>query len=76
VDRRGGRWSVRLHGVAADDAHAEFDLTAEQFAEVGAEIVRALEYFGVPEQEQQELMEAYRGSMSEVVTATARDTTS
>jgi hemoglobin len=55
-------------GLPLTEAHAEFDLTAEQFAEVGAEIVRALEFYEVPEREQQELMAAYRTSMSDVVT--------
>jgi hemoglobin len=57
-------------GLPLNEAHAEFNLTAEQFAEVGAEIVRALDYYGVPQREQQELVEAYRASMSDVVTAT------
>jgi hemoglobin len=55
-------------GLPLSDAHAEFNLPAEEFAEVGAEIVRALEFYGVPEREQQELMAAYRTSMSDVVT--------
>jgi hemoglobin len=55
-------------GLPLTEAHAEFNLTAEQFAEVGAEIVRALEFYEVPEREQQELMAAYRTSMSDVVT--------
>ena len=55
-------------GLPLDEAHAEFDLTAEQFAEVGAEIVRALDFYKVPDREQQELMAAYRASMSDVVT--------
>jgi hemoglobin len=55
-------------GLPLSEAHAEFNLTAEQFAEVGAEIVRALDFYGVPEREQQELVEAYRASMSDVVT--------
>jgi hemoglobin len=55
-------------GLPLSEAHAEFNLTAEQFAEVGAEIVRALEYYEVPEREQQELVNAYRASMSDVVT--------
>jgi hemoglobin len=41
---------------------------AEEFAEVGAEIVRALDFYDVPEREQQELVAAYRASMSDVVT--------
>jgi hemoglobin len=55
-------------GLPLSEAHAEFNLTAEQFAEVGAEIVRALDYYEVPEREQQELVNAYRASMSDVVT--------
>ena len=55
-------------GLPLNEAHAEFNLTAEQFAEVGAEIVRALNYYQVPEQEQQELVAAYQASMSDVVT--------
>ena len=55
-------------GLPLTEAHAEFNLTAEQFAEVGAEIVRALDFFGVPEREKQELVEAYQASMSDVVT--------
>ena len=55
-------------GLPLSEAHAEFNLTAEQFAEVGAEIVRALDYYQVPEQEQRELVAAYQASMSDVVT--------
>ena len=55
-------------GLPLAEAHAEFNLTADEFAEVGAEIVRALVFFGVPEQEQQELVEAYQASMADVVT--------
>ena len=57
-------------GLPLSEAHTEFNLTAEQFAEVGAEIVRALDFFEVPEREQQELVAAYKASMSDVVTAT------
>ena len=62
-------------GLPLSEAHAEFNLTAEQFAEVGAEIVRALDFYQVPEREQQELMAAYRTSMSDVVTEQATTTT-
>jgi hypothetical protein len=44
--------------------------SAAEFKEVGAEIVRALEFFKVPQREQQELMKAYNGSMADVVTET------
>jgi hemoglobin len=56
-------------GLPLNEAHEEFHLTAEEFAEVGAEIVRALNFYKVPEREQQELVAAYQTSMSDVVTA-------
>ena len=56
-------------GLPLDDAHKEFHLTADEFTEVGAEIVRALDYYKVPEKEKQELVDAYMKSMSEVVSA-------
>jgi hemoglobin len=56
-------------GLPLAEAHREFNLTAEEFEEVGAEIVRALEYFQVPEREIEELVAAYTQSMPEVVSA-------
>ena len=54
-------------GLPLDEAHKEFHMTAEEFAEVGAEIVRALEYYQVPEREIQELVAAYMTAMPQVV---------
>jgi hemoglobin len=56
-------------GLPLKEAHGEFHLTADEFAEVGAEIVRALDFYNVPAREQQELVDAYKASMSDVVTA-------
>jgi hemoglobin len=56
-------------GLPLEDAHKDLQLTADEFAEVGAEIVRALDYYQVPEREKQELVDAYMKSMPEVVTA-------
>jgi hemoglobin len=56
-------------GLPLNEAHADLNLTAEEFAEVGAEIVSALDFYGVPEREKQELVDAYQASMSDVVTA-------
>jgi hemoglobin len=61
-------------GLPLDEAHMEFHLTAEEFAEVGKEIVSALNFYNVPEREQQELVAAYNTAMDDVVTATAPDT--
>ena len=55
-------------GLPLEEAHKDFHLTAEEFAEVGAEIVRALDYYKVPEREKQELVAAYMTAMPEVVT--------
>ena len=57
-------------GLPLEEAHKDLHLTAEEFAEVGAEIVRALDYFQVPEREKQELVTAYNTSMQDVVSAT------
>jgi hemoglobin len=56
-------------GLPLEEAHRELHLTAEEFAEVGAEIVRALDYFQVPEREKEELVAAYMTAMPEVVTS-------
>ena len=58
-------------GLPLEDAHQEFNLTAAEFEEVGAEIVRALEHFEVPEREIQELVAAYMKSMPDVVSSSA-----
>lgn len=57
-------------GKPLADAHPRFKLTEAEFKEVGAEIVRALEHFKVPQKEQQELVKAYNASMADVVTET------
>jgi hemoglobin len=62
-------------GLPLDEAHTEFNLTAEEFAEVGKEIVSALNFYGVPEREQQELVAAYQTAMDDVVTADEQDAT-
>jgi truncated hemoglobin YjbI len=62
-------------GRSQGAAHGEFKLTAEEFAEVAAEIVRALDFYNVPEREQQELVAAYQASMSDVVAAAAKAST-
>jgi hemoglobin len=56
-------------GLPLDEAHADLHLTAGEFEEVGAEIVRALDFYKVPEREKQELVDAYMTSMDDVVSA-------
>jgi hemoglobin len=56
-------------GLPLDEAHQDFHLTADEFKEVGAEIVRALDYYQVPEREKQELVAAYMTAMPDVVSS-------
>jgi hemoglobin len=56
-------------GLPLEEAHADLNLSADEFAEVGAEIVRALDFYGVGEREKEELVAAYQASMTDVVTA-------
>ena len=54
-------------GLPLPTAHKRFSLTAEEFDEVGAEIVRALQFYNVPQAEIDELVGAYMKSKPNVV---------
>ncbi len=54
-------------GRALGEAHKHLHITSDEFDEVGAEIARALDYFNVPEREQQELLAAIVSRKAEVV---------
>ena len=56
-------------GLPLHDAHQRFHLTADEFDEVGAEIVRALDYYKVPEREKKQLVDAYVLSKPDVVSS-------
>jgi hemoglobin len=56
-------------GLPLNEAHAEFHLSADEFNEVAAEIISALDFYGVQEREKQELATAYATAMTDVVTA-------
>ena len=60
---------IAYTGLPLDEAHRDLHLTADEFEEVGAEIVRALDFFKVPEREKKELVDAYMTSMDEVVSS-------
>jgi hemoglobin len=60
---------IQYTGLPLDEAHRDLNLTADEFAEVGNEILLALRHFNVPEREQLELVEAYNASMDDVVSA-------
>src|SRR3954451_1940973 len=54
-------------GLPLHQAHTRFHLTSDEFDEVGAEIVRALQYYKVPEAETKLLVDAYMLSKPDVV---------
>jgi hemoglobin len=54
-------------GLPLSQAHTRFHLTSDEFDEVGAEIVRALDFYGVGEQEKKQLVDAYMLSKPDVV---------
>jgi hemoglobin len=54
-------------GKPLHEAHTRFHLTSDDFDEVGAEIVHAIDYYGVPEREKQQLVDAYVLTKPEVV---------
>jgi hemoglobin len=56
-------------GLPLHTAHTRFHLTGDEFDEVGSEIVRALQYYKVPEAETKLLVDAYMLSKPDVVTA-------
>jgi hemoglobin len=57
-------------GLPLSEAHTRFKLTADEFDEVGAEIVRALEFYKVPQAEIDLLVGAYMMSKPDVVAET------
>ena len=61
---------VKYTGLPLEQAHDRFDMTSAEFAEVGAEIVRALQFFNVPQSDIDQLVCIYQTSMDEVVTST------
>ena len=65
---------VKFTGLPLEEAHDRFDLTAAEFAEVGAEIVRALQFYGVAQSDIDELVRIYQSSMSDVVSSTEAKT--
>lgn len=58
---------IKFTGQPLEEAHDRFNLTPTEFAEVGAEIVRALQFFSVPQSDINQLVCIYQTSMDEVV---------
>lgn len=60
---------IKFTGLALEDAHERLNLTAAEFNEVGAEIVRALQFFQVAQSDIDELVRIYGTSMNDVVSS-------
>jgi hemoglobin len=54
-------------GKDMHEAHEDLHLTSEEFDEVGVEIAKALDHFGVPEREKGEVLAAIVAHKAEVV---------
>lgn len=62
---------IKYTGQPLEVAHDRFNMTQAEFAEVGAEIVRALQFYNVPQPDIDQLVCIYQTSMSDVVSAAA-----
>lgn len=60
---------VKYTGLPLEEAHDRFNMTPAEFAEVGAEIVRALQFFQVAQSDIDQLVCIYGTSMDEVVSS-------
>ena len=60
---------IKYTGLPLEQAHDRFNMTSAEFAEVGAEIVRALQFFNVPQSDIDQLVCLYGTSMGEVVSS-------
>jgi len=61
--------NVKFTGLPLEQAHDRLNLTSAEFAEVGAEIVRALQFFKVAQADIDLLVSIYQTSMDEVVSS-------
>jgi hemoglobin len=60
---------VKFFGLPLEEAHDRFNLTQAEFAEVGAEAVRALQFYNVAQADIDEVVRIYMSSMGDVVSA-------
>lgn len=60
---------IKYTGQPLEDAHDRFNMTQAEFAEVGAEIVRALQFYNVPQSDIDQLVCIYQTSMDDVVSS-------
>lgn len=60
---------IKYTGQPLEEAHDRFNMTQAEFAEVGAEIVRALQFYNVPQSDIDQLVCIYQTSMDDVVSS-------
>ena len=60
---------VKFEGQPLEQAHDRLNLTSAEFAEVGSEIVKALQHFNVAQADIDQLVCIYQTSMDDVVSA-------
>lgn len=62
---------IKFEGQPLKQAHDRLDLTQAEFAEVGSEIVKAIQHFNVAHADIDQLVCIYQTSMDDVVSSTA-----
>ena len=60
---------IKYTGLPLEEAHDRFNMTAAEFAEVGSEIVKALQFFNVAQADIDQLVCIYGTSMDEVTSS-------
>ena len=58
---------IKYTGLPLEQAHDRFNMTQAEFAEVGSEIVKALQFFQIPQSDIDQLVCLYNTSMPDVV---------
>jgi len=61
---------IKYTGLPLEEAHDRFNMTQAEFAEVGSEIVKALQLYQVPQADIDQLVCIYGTSMRDVVSST------
>ena len=61
---------IKYTGLPLEQAHDRFNMTQAEFAEVGSEIVKALQFFNVAQADIDQLVCIYGTSMDDVVSST------
>jgi hemoglobin len=60
---------IKYTGLPLEQAHDRFNMTPAEFAEVGSEIVKALQFYNIPQSDIDQLVCIYQTSMGDVVSS-------